>query len=84
MPQVYLGAPTTMPAGVQFAPKALAGYNRIHLAAGASRWVTIDVPVRQLQYWSDVTGWTTALGTRHLLVGGNEHDTALTTNITVK
>lgn len=84
VPQVYLGAPTTVPAGVQFAPRALAGYDRVHLAAGASTWVTIGVPVRQLQYWSDVSGWTKALGTRKLVVGGNEHDTALNTSITAK
>ena len=84
VPQVYLGAPTTAPSGVQFAPKALAGYDRVHLAAGASTWVTIHVPVRQLQYWSDVAGWTKALGTRNLVVGGNEHDAALTTTVNVK
>jgi beta-glucosidase len=69
--------------GVQFAPKALAGYDRVSLAAGQSKWVTIHVPVRQLQYWSDVSGWTTATGTRNVVVGGNEHDAALTGQVNI-
>jgi beta-glucosidase len=84
VPQVYLGAPNTAVTGVQFAPKALAGYDRVSLAAGQSKWVTIKVPLRQLQYWSDVSGWTTANGTRNVVVGGNEHDAALTGQVNIQ
>ena len=53
VPQVYLGAPDTPVAGVSFAPKALAGFDRVVLAAGQTTTVSVHVPVRSLQYWSD-------------------------------
>lgn len=84
VPQVYLAAPSTAVPGVQFAAKALAGYARVHLAAGQSSWVTVKVPKRQLQYWSDVSGWTTAVGARSVVVGGNEHDAALTRMVNIQ
>jgi beta-glucosidase len=83
VPQVYLAAPDTAIAGVQFAPKALAAYGRVDLAAGQTKTVALHVPLRQLQYWSDVSGWTTAVGTRDLVVGGDEHSAALTANVTI-
>ena len=55
VPQVYLGAPATVPSGVQFAKKALAAYGRVALAAGQTKTVTLHVRVRQLQYWTDVS-----------------------------
>ena len=69
VPQVYLGAPATKPAGVQFAPTALAGFTRLHLGVGQSRTVSVHVAKRQLQYWSMTAGWTTATGDRTLSVG---------------
>jgi len=62
VPQVYLGAPASKPAGVQFAAKALAGYTRVHLGAGQAKTVSVHVPKRQLQYWSTTADWTTAIG----------------------
>lgn len=83
VPQAYIGAPSTQPAGVQFAKKALVGYDRVSLSAGQSKTVAIHVPVRQLQYWTDAAGWTTAAGNRLLTVGGNEAAAALTRTVTV-
>ncbi len=83
VPQVYLGAPTGAPAGVQFAEKALAGYDRITIKAGQTRSVTIHVPLRQLQYWSDASGWITATGVRSVSVGPNERVTALSRQVTI-
>ncbi len=37
VPQVYLGAPSEIPDGVQFPVRALVAFDRIHLAAGESR-----------------------------------------------
>ncbi len=82
-PQVYLGAPTTKPAGVQFADKALAAYTRLHLDAGQSRTVTVHVPRRQLQYWSTTAGWTTATGDRVLYVSTSERADALQRTVTI-
>lgn len=83
VPQIYLGAPATQPTGVQFAPKALAGYTRVHLGAGQSRTVTVDVPKRQLQYWSTTGGWTTATGDRVLYVSTSESADALQHTVTI-
>jgi beta-glucosidase len=83
VPQVYLAAPDTAVTGVQFAAKALAAYGRINLAAGATTTVALHVPVRQLQYWSDASGWTIATGTRSIDVGPSEHSTALTAKVTI-
>lgn len=83
VPQVYLKTPATVPTGVQFAKKALAAYGRIHLDAGQTSTVALHVPVRQLQYWSDASGWITATGTRGLDVGPSERSTALSTIVTI-
>ncbi|WP_232792541.1 beta-glucosidase family protein [Actinacidiphila yeochonensis] len=83
VPQVYLGAPDQAPAGVQFAPKALAAYGRVTLGAGQTRTVTLHVAPRRLQYWSDSTQWTLATGTRSVTVGSDERDTALTRTVRI-
>ena len=77
------GAPTTIPSGTQFAPKALAGYTRIGLAPGETKTVSIHIPKRQLQYWSTTGSWTTATGTRTLYVSTNATTEVLQQVITV-
>jgi len=75
VPQVYLGAPAAIPAGVQFPVRSLAAFDRIHLAAGEAKTVTLHVPERQLQYWSTKDGkWITATGKRTLSVGASSRD----------
>jgi beta-glucosidase len=75
VPQVYLGAPSVIPAGVQFPVRALAGFDRVHLAAGEAKIVTLHVAPRQLQYWSTKDGkWVTATGKRTLSVGASSRD----------
>jgi beta-glucosidase len=70
VPQVYLGAPSTQPAGIQFAVRQLAGYDRVTLQPGQSAQVTMNVPLRQLQYWSAAKQqWITAAGSRTVYVG---------------
>jgi beta-glucosidase len=78
VPQVYLGAPSQIPDGVQFAERALVGFDRVHLAQGQSKTVTIHVPERQLQYWSTKDGkWVLASGKRTVSVGGSSRDLRL-------
>jgi beta-glucosidase len=78
VPQVYLGAPDSAPAGVQFAPRALAAFDRIHLKAGEGKTVTLRVAPRQLQYWSTKDGsWQTATGKRKVSVGASSRDLRL-------
>jgi beta-glucosidase len=75
VPQVYLGAPSEIPAGVQFPVRALAAFDRIHLTAGEAKTVTLHVEPRQLQYWSTKDGkWVTATGKRTISVGASSRD----------
>jgi beta-glucosidase len=78
VPQVYLGAPSQIPAGVQFPVRALVAFDRIHLAAGEAKPVTLHVEPRQLQYWSTGSGkWVTATGKRTVSVGASSRDLRL-------
>jgi beta-glucosidase len=75
VPQVYLGAPSQIPEGVQFPVRAFVAFDRIHLAAGEARTVTLHVPLRQLQYWSTKDHkWVTAKGKRIVSVGASSRD----------
>ena len=75
VPQVYLGAPSEVPAGVQFPVRALVAFDRIRLGAGESKTLTLHVEPRQLQYWSTKDGaWETATGKRILSVGASSRD----------
>ncbi len=78
VPQVYLGAPAEIPAGVQFPVQALGAFDRVHFAAGEEKVVTLHVPLRQLQYWSTAGGkWVTASGKRSVSVGASSRDLRL-------
>jgi beta-glucosidase len=78
VPQVYLGAPGTIPDGVQFPVRALAGFDRVHLAAGETKTVTLKVAERQLQYWSTKDQkWEVAKGKRTVSIGGSSRDLRL-------
>jgi len=60
---------------VQFPVRALVGFDRVHLAAGETKTVTIHVPERQMQYWSTMDGkWVLASGKRTVSVGGSSRD----------
>jgi beta-glucosidase len=75
VPQVYLGAPSEIPAGVQFPVRSLVAFDRIHLATGETKKVTLHVALRQLQYWSVVRRtWVTASGKRTVSVGASSRD----------
>ena len=75
VPQVYLGAPATIPDGIQFPVRALVGFERVHLMAGEHRTVKMDVAPRQLEYWSTKEGkWMRSVGARTLSVGASSRD----------
>jgi beta-glucosidase len=68
--QVYLGAPSHQPAGVQFAPRSLAAFDRVSLNPGETTTITMHVARRSLSYWSTGTQrWILASGTRTVYVG---------------
>ena len=76
--QIYVDKPDPQPAGAQFAPSVLGGFERIHLSRGETRSVRIHVPLRQLQYWSIATDrWVTPSGTRRIWAGGSSRDRRL-------
>jgi beta-glucosidase len=78
VPQVYLGSPQNPSVGAQFAVHSLAGFDRIGLKPGESKQITIHLPLRQLQYWSEATGsWQTATGSRIVYVGASSRDLRL-------
>jgi len=82
VPQVYLGAPSEVPDGVQFPVRALVAFDRIHVAPGETRNVTLHVAPRQLQYWSTKDQkWTAASGKRSVSVGGSSRDLRLNQSI---
>ena len=51
--QVYVGPPAAQPAGVQFAVRSLAQFDRVDLAPGESQQVALHVNRRALSYWSE-------------------------------
>ncbi len=82
VPQVYLSAPAEIPAGVQFPVRKLVAFERIHLAAGETRSISLHVPERQLQYWSTAEQkWVTPGGQRTVSVGGSSRNLRLNQTI---
>lgn len=78
VPQVYQGAPDPKPDGVQFAVRSLVAFDRFSIAPGASRDVSLHVPLRRLQYWSAAESrWITAAGPRALYVAASSRDLRL-------
>ncbi len=78
VPQVYLGAPGSVPAGVQFPVRKLVAFDRVHIPAGQTATVSLHVPERQLQYWSTKDGkWVTSTGSRKLSVGSSSRSLPL-------
>lgn len=78
--QVYLGAPQA--SSVPVAVKALAGFERVALAPGQSRSVSVHVPLRSLQYWdTGAHAWKLVRGERPVLVGGSSQDIRLSAKV---
>jgi hypothetical protein len=68
--QVYVGPPASQPAGVQFAVRTLAQFDRVDLAPGASQKVELHVDRRALSYWSEAQQkWILDAGGRTFSVG---------------
>ena len=75
VPQVYLEAPADPPVGIAFAPRTLAGFERVHLAPGASRDIDIHLAARAFQYWSPGEhSWKSPAGPRTVQVGLSARD----------
>jgi beta-glucosidase len=84
-PQVYVGPPTNPPLGVQFAPKKLAGFERVELGSGESERVRIHVSQRELSYWSTaLRRWILPEGERTIYVGASSRDIPLQRRVRVE
>jgi beta-glucosidase len=78
VPQVYIGAPDSILAGVQVPVRTFAAFERIRLAPGESKTVTLHVEPRQLQCWApDKEKWVTVRGERKVYVGASSRDLRL-------
>jgi beta-glucosidase len=77
VPQVYLDAPEQQPEGVQFAPKTLAAFDRVTLAPGESKDVTMHVSSRSLEYWSTAEKRWVRSDARRVRVGSSSRDLKL-------
>ncbi|HKQ12621.1 MAG TPA: glycoside hydrolase family 3 C-terminal domain-containing protein [Steroidobacteraceae bacterium] len=76
--QAYLGAPEAPPAGVDFAVRALADFQRITLRPGEAKSVSLHIAPDRLRYWSiaDST-WHVVSGARTVYVGASSRDLRL-------
>jgi beta-glucosidase len=86
VPQVYVDAPEQRPDNVaQFAVRALAAFDRIHLKTGDSRTVTLHIAPRAFEYWSTSSKrWVTAGGPRKIHVGVSSRDLRLNAELEVR
>jgi beta-glucosidase len=80
VPQLYLGPPDERSAnrlgGTQFAPRALAAFDRVHLRAGETRLISLHVAPRALEYWSTTrSSWQRARGARAIYIGPSSRET---------
>lgn len=80
--QAYVGAPRPAPAGVAFAERALAAFDRITLAAGQQRRVQLHIPPERLRYWSNRDqSWIDARDGRTVYVGRSSRDLPLSKEV---
>jgi len=78
VPQAYLGAPADKPQGIQFAPRTLVAFDRLSLNPGEAQTVSLHVPLRAMQYWSESNKqWIKPNSPRTLFVGNSSRDTPL-------
>ncbi len=82
--QVYIGSPHHAPAGIQFAVRSLAQFDRVSLDPGRSQIVTLHVPARELSYWSEKTQqWVLDASGRKLWVGDADTPASLPLSTTL-
>ena len=76
--QVYLGAPEAPPAGMEFAVRALADFERITLRPGEARLVHLHVAPDRLRSWSNAdSAWRVFASGRKVYVGASSRDLRL-------
>jgi beta-glucosidase len=82
VPQVYVGAPANAP--VPMAVQSLAGFERVTLAPGASKQVTVHLDPHAFSYWSVKDHrWVVAGGKRTVTLGASSRDVKAKTELTI-
>jgi beta-glucosidase len=67
-----------------FAESVLGGFERVHLAPGEAKIVSIHLPLRDFQFWSVArSAWVTPPGRRTVWAGGSSRDPRLRDTITL-
>jgi beta-glucosidase len=69
--QVYVAVPASR---VERAPKELKAFRRIGLKAGETQTVQVDIPVKDLAYYDEQSGWTVEPTIYTLIVGQHSLD----------
>ena len=69
--QVYVAVPTSR---VERAPKELKAFRRVRLQPGETKTVRLDIPVQDLAYYDEQSGWTVELTSYTLIVGQHSLD----------
>ena len=69
--QIYVAAPTSR---VERAPKELKAFRRIGLKPGETKTVQVDIPVKDLAYYDEQSGWTVEPTSYTLIVGQHSLD----------
>ena len=81
--QVYVGPPAK--AAVPIAPKQLSGFERVELAPGQTKTVTLHLDTRRFAYWSTADRrWRIASGSRPLYVGSSSRGIRLTAKVNIQ
>lgn len=62
----------------------LKGFQKIYLQPGESKQVTIEVPVKELQFLDSAMNWTVEKGTYRIMVGNSSKNLPLKQNIEVE
>jgi beta-glucosidase len=81
--QAYVGPSPDL--AMPQAVRSLAGYDKVTLAPGESRRLTINVPAKQLRSWNATTqSWELGTGMRTVWVGSSSADLPLEATVRIK
>ena len=79
--QLYVARPE---ATVEWPAKELKAFDRVTLAAGETKTVTLEIPVKDLRYWNvDKNAWDLAPGKLVLLLGAASDDIRQKAEVTI-
>ena len=79
--QLYVARPE---AKVEWPAKELKAFDRVSLAAGETKTVTLEIPVKDLRYWNvDTNAWDLEHGKLVLLVGSASDDIRQQAEVTI-